>query len=211
MARIGRIVRNLFVGLILLAVLGHFLGKSQNQRAHVSADAAEQSGPSAPPMPADEQRFLAIIQQYASRYQEASNDLAKGALRPARAQALCEFFRNTPALMATPWVGTVKSLSSNNDGKGVLAVQLADGITVRTTNNAISDSLSPLKTLIEPSSAVGRTAANLATDQVVHFTGRFARSDKDCVETQDLTQEGAMTEPDFEMQFTSLRGDAPSQ
>jgi hypothetical protein len=66
------------------------------------------------------------------------------------------------SVRAKDWTGTITTLSSTNDGKGVLAVQLPGHVTVGTTNNGLSESLSSLKTLI-PGRVTGADAGHGAT------------------------------------------------
>lgn len=73
-------------------------------------------------MPEEEKVLIAAVVRAREAYRAGANDMAKGAARPARAQEICAALRSP---IATDWVGAVERLSSNNDGKGVLAVSLA--------------------------------------------------------------------------------------
>jgi hypothetical protein len=81
--------------------------------------AAPPSVMSAPSVPADEASLLQIVDRYRADYAAAANDMAKGAVRPARATAICALLRSD---QAKDWIGTVATLLSTNDGKGVLRV-----------------------------------------------------------------------------------------
>ena len=102
------------------------------------------------------------------------------------------------------WVGTVETLSSTNDGKGIFVVRIAPHITLGTTNNGLSEALSEDKTLIPTDSPLFAEVARLHTEQKVVFSGRLSRGD-DCFKETSLTFTGDMTEPDFEMRFTSVQ------
>ena len=128
--------------------------------------------------------------------------MAKGAVRPARATAICSLLRSA---QAKDWIGTVATLSSTNDGKGVLAVQLSDRVTLSTTNNGFSESLSDLKTLIPVGSAVQTQAMALHTGQHVRFSGNFAHSHDDCLEEASLTVDGSMSNPEFLFRFSDVQ------
>ena len=91
---------------------------------------ATQSG-----LPDDELRFIAIIQQFAKAYDAAPNGMARGALRSQRAAAICALHLGS----VTGWYGRVSTLSSNNEGKGVLAIQIADNVAVRTAPSSFFD------------------------------------------------------------------------
>ena len=156
-----------------------------------------------PPEPTglSEDQFLAIIDQASAAYDAGSNDMAKGAARPARAHSICNA---ATGVQASEWRGTVETLSSNNEGKGVLTVRLSPRATVSTTNNALSDSMG-MHTLIDPSSDVFRAATALHEGQAVIFSGSFAQNDKDCFEEMSMTQEGSMHDPEFLFAFSSVR------
>ena len=174
------------------------------QQASVSPTIPAQDTPAAAP-PAQtgltEDRFLAILDQASAAYDASSNDMAKGAARPARARALCAA---TTGTQISGWRGTVDTLSSNNAGKGVLTIRLSQHVTVSTTNNAVSDAMG-MHTLLEPDSTVFKEAASLKEGQAVVFSGSFAQNDEDCLEEMSLTQEGSMHDPDFLFAFSSVK------
>lgn len=103
------------------------------------------------------------------------------------------------------WIGTVETLSSSSDGKGVLVLRLAPHVTLGTTNNTISDGLAPMRTLITADSPVAQAAAALKEKQAVVFSGSFAPSQTDCIAEQSLTQAGSMHDPEFLFRFSSVR------
>ena len=126
--------------------------------------------------------------------------MARGALRPQRATAICALRLGT----ISEWYGKVSNLSSNNEGKGVLEVQIADDVTVGTTNNALSDSVASIPTLIPVGSAVQVAAMALKEGELVRFSGRFGNDPSDCLEETSLTVFGAMTDPEFLFQFSAV-------
>lgn len=89
-----------------------------------------------PSLPTEQKRFIEIIEHARNQFDEAKNDLAKGATRPARAKAICSAFRSK---QVRDWIGRVYRLSSNSDGKGVLTIEVGEQIRLGTTNNALSD------------------------------------------------------------------------
>lgn len=144
-----------------------------------------------PPIPDQQRQFLSIVDDFAARYKAAPNDLVKGGLRPQRAKALCGLMKS-PAV--ENWVGTVKTLSSNNAGKGTLAVFLG-----KKTNQSI------VEVLIEPGTPVHEVATKLRKNQSVVFSGAFTRGDKDCFEESSFTQKEAMTTPFWRFAFSSIK------
>ena len=79
------------------------------------------------------------------------------------------------------WVGRVKTLQSNGDGKGILEITLDDGIQVVTENNFLSDI--GYHTLIEPSSPLFAAVSGMKVGDQVLFAGNFfpGGNDVDCV------------------------------
>ena len=153
----------------------------------------------------DEARFLAIVDQGSASYDQGSNEMAKGASRPARAKALCEL----GGYGVRDWKGTIETLSSNNSGKGVLEIRLGPHVTVGTTNNDFSDSISDLHTLIDPGSPVFAAATALKVGDPVIFSGRFGPTEDDCFAEQSVTQEGSMHDPEFLFAFSSVAAAPP--
>lgn len=154
----------------------------------------------APGMPDKQQQFLSIVDAFATKYKAAPNDMAKGALRPQRAKALCDLLKS---VKVTDWAGTVRKLSSNNEGKGVLVVTLNRASNVATWNNALSDMSD--RTLIQPGTPLHEAAIQLSRNQTIIFSGSFIRGDTDCIRESSLSQSGSMTDPDWIFQFLSVK------
>ncbi len=103
---------------------------------------------------------------------------------------------------ADNWVGTIYKLSSNNDGKGVLEVQIASDVWIKTWNNSFSD-ISDY-TLIEPESSLFSNASSLKKGQSIKFSGNFIRETSDCLREGSMSISGSMTEPEYIMRFSSI-------
>jgi hypothetical protein len=147
----------------------------------------------------DEARLIDIVADARQAYRAGANDMAKGAARPARAHALCAVF---PRLDVNDWTGKVAVLSTNNDGRGILSVEIAKDVQITTWNNALSDASS--NTLLAPDSALFRKAVALHVGQSVTFAGTFFAATPDCIKESSLTIEGAMTKPEFIFRFSNL-------
>jgi hypothetical protein len=155
----------------------------------------------APPLP-DEAQFVEINKASRDAYKTAGNDMAKGATRPDRGRKLCQMFGS--GFRVKDWTGTIKTLSSNGDGKGVLSISLGNEIFVKTWNNSFSDIGSD--TLLEPGSEVYSKAVALQKGQSVRFSGSFIRKvdSVDCISEGSMTMNGSMTEPEYVFRFTDL-------
>ena len=153
-------------------------------------------------MPSSETAFIATLKNARQQYNAGSNEMAKGATRPARKAALCNLITG---LETTNWVGKIATLSTNNDGRGVLAISIADDIQVKTWNNALSDIGD--HTLIDPNSDLYRRALSLQKGQIIRFSGHFFRNDTDCIQETSLSMSGSMQEPEFLFQFSDVSSD----
>jgi len=153
-----------------------------------------------PPIPDQQQQFLSIVDDFAAKYKAAPNDMAKGGLRPQRAKAICDLMKNPKV---TDWVGTVRELSSNSAGKGVLVVSMSKITNAGTWNNSLSDIGD--KTLIEPGTPLHEAAIQLKKKQSIVFSGTFVEGDKDCFRESSLTQSGSMSNPKWIFRFASVK------
>jgi hypothetical protein len=149
--------------------------------------------------PRDEAAVIQIVGAAISQFKTGKNEMEGGAARPTRARALCNVLSSRRAIN---WTGTVTKLSTNGEGRGILEIQIARDIFVKTWNNALSDTFD--NTLIDPQSNLFRTASQLHEGQKVRFAGTFPTSDTDCIEEPSLTLEGSITEPEFIIRFESV-------
>lgn len=154
-----------------------------------------------PPPRLDRQdTFVEAVRRFKAAYGSAPNDMLKGATRPARGRELCAVL---PGGRVSGWTGEIVRLSSNNEGKGVVSIRLAEGVLMKTWNNALSDLGD--RTLIETSSPLFARVAVLAVGQKVRFSGDLVRDDLDCFKEGSLSVGGAMTEPEFIIRFTDIQ------
>ena len=183
----------------LLAISESPKSTRQNPRAVDAAPTA--AAIAAKSIPGDEDSMIGIVQQAHRAYSAAgSNQLQAGSTRPARAKSLCALMTNTGV---RDWTGVVSTLSTNNDGRGVLGVRIADDLELKTWNNALSD-ISDL-TLLQPDSPMYRAALELKEGVAVKFSGQFIRNDQDCFRESSLTMAGSMTSPSFIFRFSSIK------
>ncbi|QUS54031.1 hypothetical protein [Pseudovibrio brasiliensis] len=150
-------------------------------------------------IPAEQTQFVAAVQKATESYRAAKNELAQGGTRSKRKENVCAVLSS---LEVQNWVGQLEQLTSNSDGLGVISVRLADGVTVKTWNNAFSDIGD--NTLIEPSSALFSKVAELDKNQRIRFSGRFFSSDLDCIKEPSISLRGSMTDPEYIMRFYNI-------
>jgi hypothetical protein len=151
--------------------------------------------------PDREQKFIEIVQRASTAYDNATNDMAKGAARAARAQDICAWARGGSGTVT--WVGAIETLSSTGNGKGVLSVSIAPHISFTTWNNTLSDIGD--KTLIDPMSAVGKAATSMHIGQLVGYHGKVFPSDDDCMREISMTLEGSMHDPEYLLRFDMIK------
>jgi len=119
-------------------------------------------------VPNAESLLIVAVEKARAAYGAGANDMARGAARPARAREICAVLSNR---RVANWVGAIETLSSNSDGLGVLSILIADGISIKTWNNSLSDTA--FQTLIDPGSPIFKIAVTLKEGQRVAFGGEF--------------------------------------
>jgi hypothetical protein len=153
-----------------------------------------------PALPPDQAAFVKVVLAAKREYQGAANDLAKGGVRAKRR---AEIAQALPRLAVSGWLGRVGKLDSNSEGKGVLAVIIAEKVTLTTWNNALSDILH--HTLIAPGGELFRACAGLKEGAQVTFSGTFFPDPTDHVHEQSLTLAGSILSPVFTFKFGEVK------
>ena len=166
--------------------------QARAETARAEAAAAEARRQAALKPPVDQAAFVQALQRGRDQYSSGSNELQKGAARPARAKAICAAVK---APRIDGWVGKLAKLSTNSDGKGVLAISIGDDISLSTWNNSLSDLTD--RTLIEPDSALYTTLLTLKVGTYVRVSGKLFPAASDCVREKSVTMDGSMRDPDF--------------
>lgn len=152
-------------------------------------------------MPAEQAALIAAVEKARELYDAAGNDMAKGAARSGRAKAVCAALKKSK-LKAKDWIGTITNLDANGDGLGILQVEIAPGVSVKTYNNSFSDIGS--NTLIPPDSPVFAAASSLSEGTNVRFSGTFLQSQTDCILEASLTLSGSVEEPEYIFRFSAI-------
>lgn len=151
-------------------------------------------------MPDSEANFVTIVAEGQQNAKDAKNDMQRGGVKAARDKKLCKAIGSRKV---TDWVGQVTKVGANSDGKGILEVELAKGIIIKTWNNSLSDMGD--HTLIEPGSAVFNTASNFSEGQIIKFSGTFLRGiENECVRESSLSLQGTLDELEFIFRFSSV-------
>lgn len=188
---------------ILVVVLG-FMGSQGENGTNSSGPSGQQAPSSQPPpvLPETQQQFLQIVTSAQKEARNAENDMQRGGIKAIRDQQLCSLMKSRSI---TGWIGTVKLVDANSDGKGVFSVKIAGDVRVKTWNNAFSDMSD--KTMFEPGSAMFNTASSLKKGQMIRFSGSFLkgyRADGDCLREASLSLSGKVQDPEFIFRFSSI-------
>lgn len=148
-------------------------------------------------LPADQLRFIEIVQNAKRGSRSAANDMARGGLLATRNQGLRDL-----ELRVNDWVGKLTLVDSNSDGWGVLAVEIADDVRLSTWNNSLSDIGSG--TLIKPGTALFQAASALKEGQTVRFSGTFVFDPETGLAEQSISLRGKLEDPEFTFRFSSV-------
>lgn len=147
----------------------------------------------------EQKASIDVISKYKAKYESASNDLQRAAVRLQRDDAIC---KANGGSSVKNWTGVVKTIGGTSEGLGYLTVEIADGVTIETWNNEISDSWD--NTLIQKKSGLYKTLLGLTEGQIVKFSGNFVPADESCLNTKNLTEYFAIYSPEFVFKFSAL-------
>lgn len=154
--------------------------------------------------PAAEDAFVKAIDDARTVYAAGLNDLVRGAARPRRAEALC---RAVPRGRVENWSGKLAVLSSSPGGKGIVAIEVGQRITLATNRTDAADTQD--KTLIDTRAPLFAYAAALAVGDRVQFSGTLVGGSDDCFKEAGRDLATAMTTPEFVIRLDSIRKVVP--
>lgn len=130
---------------------------------------------------------------------KADNDMQIGSALRERSKTICA---NMGPLAVEDWIGKVSEIGSNSDGLGILKIEIAKNVYLKTWNNWLSDS--DHKTLIQPATPLFDAVANLKKGQKVKFSGNFFKDRNICIYESSLTLDSKVKEPEFIFKFTKV-------
>ena len=154
-----------------------------------------------------QKKFLDIIKKGQLKLKDVETDFQIGAVLSGRDKELNNFMISTSI---TNWIGTVKKVDSNSDGKGTLSIAFGkNNFYFRTWNNAFSDdlqaSLGGRKTLIDPDSDLYSVMGTLRKKDKVKISGfLFIDASSSYLEMQNFTKKGKIKSPEFTFVFDSI-------
>jgi peptidoglycan hydrolase-like protein with peptidoglycan-binding domain len=146
-------------------------------------------------------KFSVLIESFEDEYRSASNELKKSAVRTERKNAIKTFLNGKMSIKN--WTGRLKYMGTNSEGKAYVNVVLDDSkIHLLTWDNSFSDMWH--NTLIEQSTQLYRTIAEINEGDKVSVSGTFLSGEEDYISEQSVTERGSMTEPEFTFIFKSI-------
>ncbi|GAB2538669.1 TM2 domain-containing protein [Brachybacterium huguangmaarense] len=175
--------------------------------APAAAPAPTPEAPAAPAPPAEDLPPAQVAMSDAvgkarTDAENADTDLQRANVLNVRSDALCGA---VPDGRAEGWIGTVKTVDANGEGKAIVTLEITDDIEIGTWNNAVSDAGD--NTLIEQGTPLFDQALALKPGDMVRFTADFKggtdANDK-CFYTSNLTEVMSIDSPDYIVTFESL-------
>lgn len=148
----------------------------------------------------NEAAFIDIVRKSMIDAGNAKNDMQVGGIKSVRDKGICNLLT---VKSISNWIGEVKQITANSDGKGVMVLSLPNNILIRTWNNSFSDMRD--KTLIEPGTKLFSDASELSPGDVVYFSGSFFEDENNCISEGSLTLSGKIKEPEFIFKFSDVR------
>lgn len=143
--------------------------------------------------PSKEQQLIGICKTYQVMYDAAKNALKRSGLVTKRKSEIGSVFQGE--LSVENWVGTLESLSTDSGGDATVTIRLSEGVTIWTIGAG----------KINIGSALWDQVAEFEEGQKVAFSGNFFRGEKHFLKETSFTERGAMQEPEFSFQFSTIR------
>lgn len=195
-----------FVGLSFLNVFTNSPNEASLEKSDDTARSIETNAKTAKKaeeirlLTPDQQRdFVSIVNVFKADFETAKNEIQQSMSRDRRAKEIGDLISSTTI---SKWFGTIKSIETTSEGKGVLMINVGNNVYVGTWNNALSDYLDG--TLIEKSDPVYAALANMKAGDKIIFSGKFIRSHEDGVKERSITIRGSMQEPEFLFKFSNI-------
>jgi len=152
-------------------------------------------------------KFTNIIKKAQLKLKDVETDFQVGAVLSERDKELNNFMTSKSI---TNWIGTVKKVDSNSEGKGTLSIAFGkNNFYFQTWNNVFSDDVHALtggrKTLIEPDSDLYSVMGTLRKKDKVKISGSlFIDAQSGHIALQNLTKKGKIKSPEFTFVFDSI-------
>jgi hypothetical protein len=125
--------------------------------------------------------------------------MQRGGIKSERDKEMCKLMKGE----SKNWIGQIAKIDADSDGKGVVEIDIANKIKLKTYDNSLFDK--PYGTLLNPTSQIFKTVSTMKVGQSVKFTGLFFSSDEgECLKEQSITLTGKISAPEFVFKFTKI-------
>jgi uncharacterized protein YdeI (BOF family) len=189
----GSIIKKILIAAIIFIILAAIFGQNGNKDTEQNETMSEIQ------YPQDEMVLIEASKTAMDKAKNADNDMQRGSALRERSKTICKGMTN---FSIKDWVGTITKIDSNSDGYGVLEIEIAKNVYVKTWNNALSDSFH--KTLLTPDTPLFDKVANMKKGQKVKFSGKFFKERETCIYESSLSLYGKLTEPEYIFRFSDV-------
>lgn len=150
--------------------------------------------------PKEQQEFIDVILAAKTAIEDAETDLQESVALRKRDENLCKILSSNSA---KNWVGVIKTVGANGEGKAYVEIQLADNVRVKTWNNAFSDLND--NTLIPTTASFFDRLVALTEDTKVIWSAKFLSDDDSCLKKANFTDVFYGIDPQFVVRFTDIK------
>ncbi|MCV9960285.1 zinc ribbon domain-containing protein [Pararhizobium sp. BT-229] len=193
-------------GVVVLTIASSFAGTqkpstgtSQLKTEQTSSATLTQQSETAA-LPEKQRAFLAVIEDYKTRFGAAANELQESALEDERVTSIAKLLGS--GLPAENWIGEITSLETNTQGKAAITIRLSPEVSLLTWNNMLGDMAYP--TMINVGTPVYKSLINMAVGDKVTVSGSFVVTNERKILEGSMTIAGAMKSPEFLFRFTDV-------
>lgn len=145
-------------------------------------------------IPAKQLRFLALLDDARVAAETTPNPQATVAIQAQRRDSVCELMQD-PA--ATNWVGRIKAMKADQQGRGMLAVEIGNKAVLTTAVNPRD--ADETETLVPRTSPLYQEISRFKSGDMVVLSGKFLGSADSCL--RDI---GTLADPVFLFTFSSV-------
>ena len=149
--------------------------------------------------PQSQSDFVSLIEQAREDLDNAETDLQESVVVRGRDDALCGVLSSR---VANNWVGEVKDVGANGEGKAYLEIEIANDVRVKTWSNALSDIFD--NTLIPTSSKFFDRLVAMQKGDLVYWSAKFLSDSNSCLKGANLTEYFYGKDPKFIVDFKDV-------
>ncbi len=192
--------KKIAIVVVSLAIIAAIFGKSDDKSTSSSSSSKSSTAKSIT-IPSDQQKFIDVVESFYKPYRDAGdNQLKKSRERKNRKKKLKETMKS---MSFKNWIGKIDTLGTTDDGHGYIDLDLyKSDFSIQTHNNAFSDMTS--NTLIKDGTKLYDQMIELKEGDRVTVSGSFISADKDHILEISMSEDGAMTDPEFIIKISSI-------